>query len=86
MNAWKGSLISSGKSSKRLPLLWGKLDRRTLQPAGKFAREENVARLRAAIGFHGSKTFGQLQMLTMRAGAGARSFSRSPSVTTKYAM
>src|SRR5580693_6861763 len=36
---------------------------------GEFAREENVAKFRAAIGFHGSKTFGQLQIVEIEFGS-----------------
>ena len=41
-------------------------DPSTKQPVGEFARKKNVAKLGAAIGFHGSKTIGQLQIVETR--------------------
>src|ERR1700731_12326 len=42
---------------------------RPMQAAGEFAREKNVAKLGAAIGFHGSKAFGQLQIVEIESGS-----------------
>ena len=41
-------------------------DPRALQAAGEFAREENVAKLGAAIGFHGSEALRRLQVVDAR--------------------
>jgi hypothetical protein len=42
---------------------------RAMQAAGEFAGEKNVAKLGAAIGFHGSKTFGHLQIVEIESGS-----------------
>jgi hypothetical protein len=48
----------------------------SLQPASKFAREKNVAKLGAAIGFHGFKILCQLQIVEIEPSSLVRGRSR----------
>jgi hypothetical protein len=44
-------------------------DPRAMQSADEFAREKNVAKLGAAIGFHGSEALRRLQIAEIQSGA-----------------
>jgi hypothetical protein len=49
---------------------------RAMQAAGEFAREKNVAKLGASIGFHGSEALRRLQIVEIERGSPMRARSR----------
>jgi hypothetical protein len=68
-------IADAGGDESRMEAIGG--DPCIKQPASVFAREKNVAKLRAAIGFHGSKTFGQLQIVEIEPDSLMRGCPRS---------